>query len=1219
MSRIFLSHSSKDNAAAVAIAGWLKEEGWDDAFLDLDPVQGIHPGERWERALYTQAAECAAVLFLVSQNWLASEWCRREFDLAHKLNKRCFVILIEDLRIDDLPLFLKETHQTVSLAAGADHRLFRPKLPVTHEEGYVTFSAEGLARLKIGLEHAGLDPRFFAWPPASDPDRIPYRGLEPMDGLDAGVFFGRDGPIIEALDELRGLRDAAAPRLFVILGASGAGKSSFLRAGLLPRLARDERNFLVLPTLRPERAAISGPIGLIAIVADAIMHRGLAITRAQVRQAVAEGATALRPILKSLLGDRPAQEKPPTIVLTIDQAEELFRAEGREEAEKLLDLVAGLSATDDPAFLVIFAIRSDSYDALERAKSLEGLKQRTFPLLPMPHGAYQTVIEGPLKRLRQAGRKFEIDPGLTEALLEDIERGGGSDALPLLSFTLELLYRDHEAARHISREDYLAFGGLKGAIHAALDRAFAAADRDPRIPRDHEARVMLLRRGFIPWLAGVDPETKSLRRRVARAAQIPEEARPLLDLLVEQRLLTRDVDKDTGEATVEPAHEALLRQWGGLKGWLEEDFGRLATLEGVKRAAMDWDANARDEAWLAHSGARLSEADQLDLRPDLAGLLNGSDRAYLAECRRKEQESRAAQEEKRRTEEALAQEKHESLRQRARASKIISAVTFGGMILSIGFGIWAWRERNDAEKNRKLAESNLTAAVESADALIRDVVDKIKNISGVPAKNVMATLDIAHALQEKLTGNGFASPDLKRSHALSREETVPICLSFGNIDCAEDSAKEAIELRSPLLASRPDDPNLKMELAGAYTKMGDVLKASGDLSQALKFYSDGLALKKEAEPAQGDKRAWLSAMALSLESVGDILLIQNRLDDAFDAYRGAQRDREAVVNADRENAQSRSDLARNSQKIGAALFLQNDRISARKAYDEARALSAALSDDAPKNSEYKEQLAESLEKLGDVSIATNRIDDAERFYKESFEIRSGLVDSDFAKAKWRRDLAQNYNKMGDVHLARGRFDDAASAYSAGLSLNRALVASDDSNGSWLMDLSRSYSKVGDVRLAMGDPSGAMAAYRESLDILKGHRALDPQDVRWKLDVARLNEFIGTILYNRADVAGATQAFKGMLDALDDVAKIAPDRLDIGLKRVETRKKLALADRERLVLHVEAARALLDDLSTKTQERDFNRRRQIDYARTQLGNGRIDLFNLVGEHARLARK
>ena len=84
---------------------------------------------------------------------------------------------------------------------------------------------------------AGLDARFFQWPPEDDPDRPPYRGMRPLEAEDAGIFFGREAPTIEALDRLRGLSEAAPPRFLVILGASGAGKSSFLRAGLLPRLA----------------------------------------------------------------------------------------------------------------------------------------------------------------------------------------------------------------------------------------------------------------------------------------------------------------------------------------------------------------------------------------------------------------------------------------------------------------------------------------------------------------------------------------------------------------------------------------------------------------------------------------------------------------------------------------------------------------------------------------------------------------------------------------------------------------------------------------------------------------------------------------------------------------------------------------------------------------------------------------------------------------------
>ena len=111
--------------------------------------------------------------------------------------------------------------------------------------------------------HDVIQQRFFEWPPETDQDRPPYRGLRPLEADDAGIFFGRDAPIFEALDQLRGLRADLPPRLLVILGASGAGKSSFLRAGLFSRMMRYDRDFLPLPIVRPKRAAISGDDGLL--------------------------------------------------------------------------------------------------------------------------------------------------------------------------------------------------------------------------------------------------------------------------------------------------------------------------------------------------------------------------------------------------------------------------------------------------------------------------------------------------------------------------------------------------------------------------------------------------------------------------------------------------------------------------------------------------------------------------------------------------------------------------------------------------------------------------------------------------------------------------------------------------------------------------------------------------------------------------------------------
>ena len=648
MSRIFLSHSSTNNAEAVALRDWLANEGWkDEVFLDLDPQRGIAAGERWERALNEAASRCEAVLFLVSKAWLSSRWCLKEFHLAHRLNKRLFGVLIENLSVDDLPEELAGTWQIVRLATGRDHVMLRAVLPVTHEEVHVTFSAEGLQRLKHGLEQAGLDPKHFTWPPASDPNRPPYRGLRPLEAEDAGIFFGRDAPVIEALDQLRGLRETTPPRLLVILGASGSGKSSFLRAGVLPRLKRDDRHFLPLPIIRPDRAAINGETGLLPVLEDAFKAVGIPTRRTKLRAAIESGASTLQPLLKTLADkatpsvlDADAKPTTPTLVLSVDQGEELFLAEGQDEARAFLALLRDLLLMDAPTLIVVVTIRSDSYAHLQEAKPLDGIRKIPFDLGPMPKGSYAEVIKGAAQRLAGTERPLEVEDALVDTLLTDIEVGGAKDALPLLAFTLERLYVEEGGDGDLTVAKYRSLGGITGSIEAAVERALKAADADPAIPKDRVARLALLRRGLIPWLAGIDPDTGAPRRRVARLSEIPAEARPLIQHLVEQRLLATDVSKDTGENTIEPAHEALLRQWSLLQGWLTEDAGLLAVLEGVKRASRDWAANAKNTAWLAHTTDRLAAAERLSARPDLAANLEPTDHEYLTACSKAEADAK---------------------------------------------------------------------------------------------------------------------------------------------------------------------------------------------------------------------------------------------------------------------------------------------------------------------------------------------------------------------------------------------------------------------------------------------------------------------------------------------------------------------------------------------------------------------------------------------------
>ena len=605
MGVLFISHSSQDNDQAVKVRDWLKAQGWGDVFLDLDPVHGLAPGQRWQDELKRAGENCAAIIVLISPNWVASRWCQTEFLVADQLGKRIFPVFIAPTSFDELPLELKAKFQLADIST--------PDKEV-----------EGFQRLATGLKRAGLDPKNFEWPPANEPKRSVYRGLQALDVQDAAIFFGRDAAITQALDELRQMRDGAAKRMLVILGASGAGKSSFLRAGIISRLRRDEENFLVFPMVRPERAAISGPQGLSKSVGAAVAQPVPPTSARALAQAFAD---ARLPVVDRLqrtphAGQETSTVRPPTIVVPIDQAEELFsadNAEGRAFCEIVSDAVE-----IDGNTILIATIRSDWYEPLQNGWMPE--KQATFSLPAVAAGSFQEIIEGPAELARPA---VTIEPALTQQLLSDLD---AADALPLLAFTLERLLSEYGGDGKLTLTDYRdRLGGLSGAIQSAVD---AVLGRQPS-PTELE----LARRLFIPALVKVDQD--GVKRRIARPQDLPSDARALAARFVAQRLLVTDKD------TLEVAHEAILRQWSALAGWITEERTNLTTLDGVRIAARQWmerrivrgragKKHAGPESWLTHRGNRLKTAQAVVARPDFASAIDEDMRAYLAACRKEE-------------------------------------------------------------------------------------------------------------------------------------------------------------------------------------------------------------------------------------------------------------------------------------------------------------------------------------------------------------------------------------------------------------------------------------------------------------------------------------------------------------------------------------------------------------------------------------------------------
>jgi hypothetical protein len=683
MARIFISHSSRNNAEALALRDWLISQGWNDLFLDIHPTDGLVAAERWQAALRKSIGRCRAVIFCLSPEWLGSPHCISEFNEAMHVGAAPLGVIVRSVSLEQLPGEMSKHWQIVDLTMGGTRQNFIVAPPPERSPVQVHFPLEELRRLRAGLAKLGLvgfDTESFPWPPPEDPSRPPYAGLAALDTIDAGIFFGRDNDLIRAREDLLTLREKGGGQLFAILGASGAGKSSFLRAGLLPRLQREDRDFLVLPPIRPRSAPLSGSEGLAEGLMQAFEKLRAPRALGDLKAILREGENALPPLLAelqerasvTLVGEGRAQvDRPPTIVLAVDQAEELFADESNRETATFLRVLAS-ALKQGPEMIALATVRVDGYAQLQRvARNLSVPVIHPFDLAPVAPFAFREAITGPARR---ADPPIQVEPQLVDRLLLDMA-DQGADPLPLLALTLQRLYRDFgRSERSLRLAHYERLGGLDGSIEAALAEAFAEPERSPAIPADPNERERLLETVFIPALADINEKTNEPTRRIAAASELPGEGRGLVSRLVGARLLVEGTRTagETTEQTVEVAHEALLRQWKGLRRLLDLRSSDLKELAAVERAAQAWwnarpsqrwrtnrfydfldSPSATREAlapvgqenlhqlfrateWLDHKGARLEAAERIVGGPEFAKRLDSKTRSYLTNCRRAE-------------------------------------------------------------------------------------------------------------------------------------------------------------------------------------------------------------------------------------------------------------------------------------------------------------------------------------------------------------------------------------------------------------------------------------------------------------------------------------------------------------------------------------------------------------------------------------------------------
>ncbi len=441
-------------------------------------------------------------------------------------------------------------------------------------------------------EMTSLPAQAFSWEP-----RNPYKGLKAFTQDDTGDFFGRDALVYELVETVREMLAGMLPsmsgtRLLAVVGPSGSGKSSVVMAGLLPRLQKD-----ALPgssTWVYLKPVVPGAHPLEALAVAFALHMPQSSLKAICEDLQGDSTRGLHLLAQHLVSQPDGK-----VVLLVDQFEEVFsNIVSEQERQQFIDLLVTAATEPSGPVIVLLTLRADYADRPMLYPTLSRLIEvHRISVLPMDLQDLRAVIEKPAAL---PAVQLEFEENLVGDLLFETQKQAG--ALPLLSFTLELLFQ-LRGGHVLTMQAYRRIGGVKGALAKWAEQTYSSLPGDEYRTR---ARAIFLRL--------IDPSTSeqdTTRRRASLSEFVlsdPHETRLLgetIDAFITARLLT--ASEVAGVTTVEVSHEALIREWARLITWLREARDDIHLQQVISQDAVAWQRRKRSPDRL-YRGSQLKEA-----------------------------------------------------------------------------------------------------------------------------------------------------------------------------------------------------------------------------------------------------------------------------------------------------------------------------------------------------------------------------------------------------------------------------------------------------------------------------------------------------------------------------------------------------------------------------------------------------------------------------------
>jgi WD40 repeat protein len=674
MKRVFISYSRKNVDFAERLARDLSDAGL-DVWIDIRKIQA---GDSWRDEIFKGINNSEMMVVCLSPDSVASEWVRREIFLARSQHRFIIPVMVKDC--------FPEMAQYEETRWLADVQI------VDFQDGYDTAFPLLLRTMPLGTsQQKNVDP-------TQIPN--PFKGLESFQQTDAELFFGREDLIEKLINRLQ--RPTGA-RFLGVVGASGSGKSSLVRAGLIPSLRAGK-----LPGSDKWQIAIfaPGPRPTEALAARLVPVMAGARLLPEVVAVLSSGREALHQVIEGILSDAPVTSR---FVLVVDQFEEVFTRASAEERQRFLELLHTAVTIVGGRTLVVITMRADFFDRLSAHPDFARLFEQENLLIATemtPDNLRRSII-GPAEHVG-----LLYDPGLADRILEDVRQQPGS--LPLLQFALKLLYEKREG-RRLTAKAYNEIGGVRAALAQHAENVYNTFD---------SAQTDLMRRIMLR-LVEVSETGEATRRRVpvtdltfrgvnesAVNDIIDRLTAPETRLLIASRQIPTisgtDEDEDQEPVTtVEVSHEALIREWDRLAEWIKINEESLRFGSELLKAAQDWQKSSGDRAYLL-TGRRLDRALGWLENADSTPLQRDFVQASAAERQRLDDEERARQ--KRELE--LAQQAAEAQRRAASRLRVLLSVVAVLAVIAVAAAAFAFTLRQQAIE----AEALAVAEAERADA-----------------------------------------------------------------------------------------------------------------------------------------------------------------------------------------------------------------------------------------------------------------------------------------------------------------------------------------------------------------------------------------------------------------------------------------------------------------------------------------------------------------------